>query len=61
MGGRPAPVNQSATTSVCVTDSLGASNCDPGPPRLTLLEEEHKRNLQGPPTSVLKTEMQCFS
>lgn len=38
-----------------VTDPLGASDCDPGPsgPR----EEEHKCNLRGPPTSVLKAEM----
>lgn len=38
-----------------VTDPLGASDYDPGLSRP--LEEEHKCNLRGPPTSVLKTEM----
>lgn len=33
MGSRPAHVNRSATTSVYVTDPLGASECDPGPSR----------------------------
>lgn len=32
-----------------------------GPPGPTLLGEERKCNLQTPPTSVLKTEMRCFS
>lgn len=57
----PAHVNRSATTSVYVTDPLGASDGDGGTPGPTLLEEEQKCHLQGPPTSVLKTEMHCFS
>lgn len=50
-----------ATTSVSVTDPLGASDRDPRPPGPTLLQEEQTCNLQGPPTSVLKTEMHSFS
>lgn len=59
-GRKTAHVNRSAK-SVYVTDPLGASDGDRGPPGPTLLEEEQKCNLQGPPTSVLKTEMDCFS
>lgn len=54
-------MNQSATASVSVTDAQGASECDPGPLGPTLLEEEQKYNLQGPPTSVFKTDMHSFS
>lgn len=60
-GGRPVQVNRSASMSVYMTDPLGASDCYRGPPGPTLLEEEHKCNLQGPPTSVHKTEMHSFS
>ncbi|ELW50931.1 hypothetical protein TREES_T100021769 [Tupaia chinensis] len=54
---RAAHVNPSATSSVGSDRSTGSIRLGSAALGPQLLEEEHKCRLQGPPTSVLKTQM----